>query len=162
MTDPGITPGRVMRETGRWTPPAVLVLFTAVAIITAAVLLPGYYIGGWFQQHNIARNYSNTVASMSYQVALLAQMEQHVTNITGPDGLAGQRQSVPAASGEQASLRAAELNEITSLCTESASFDPQVNAPGTAQMQAVVQANCLAGTPVADPPLANPVPAGGQ
>jgi hypothetical protein len=160
--DDRVTPARVFRETGQWTPAVLFAVLMGVLVITAGILIPGWFIGGWFQSHSIARNYGNTVNSQSYQSALVAEMEQHVTNITGPGGLAAQRQSVPAGSPEQANMRASELNEITSLCSESATFQPQLGAPGAAQMQAVVQANCLAGTPVADPPLANPVPVGGQ
>jgi len=162
MNDPDFTPGRAMRETGRWTPAVALALFAAVVVVTAAVLLPGYFIGGWFQRHAIARNYGNTVTSMSYQAALLAQMQQHIASITGPGGLQAQRRAVPAGSPEQVNLRASELNEITSLCAESANFMPQSGAPGAAQMQAIVGGNCLAGAPVATPPLADPIPPGGQ
>lgn len=158
MLDPEITPSKAMRETGRWTPALIMICLAAVLVVTAGILVPGYYIGGWFGKHNIARTYNNTVTSQSYQDALLAQMQQHLTNITGPGGLQAQRQSVPASSPEQANLRASELNEIGSLCSESTRFAPQMEGPAGAQLQTTIAANCAAGTPVAAPPLADPVP----
>ena len=162
MLDPDITPSRAIRETGRWTPALLMICLAAVLVVTAGILVPGYYIGGWFQSHNIARSYNNVVHSQSYQTSLLAEMQQHLTNITGPGGLQAQRQSLPASSPEQATIRASELNEVSQLCSESANFIPQDGPPGAAGMEQTVQANCQAGTPVATPPLADPVPAGGQ
>lgn len=155
-----VTPARVYREGFRWAPVATVMGALAIGVITVLSLFV-WHIDGVFQQKTIQRNYANTVSSQSYQTSLLSEMEQHITNITGPGGLESARASVPAGSPEQANLRASELNEIATLCTESASFQPGV-APGSQQMETIVTANCEAGSPVADPPLANPVPAGGQ
>lgn len=153
-----ITPARVIRENYRWAPAVLTVSLTALGIGLVVVLV-GWLAAGWFQSHNIQRNYSNTVSSQPYQQSLLAQMQVHVTNISGPGGLAATRTSVPANSPEQQVLRAQELNEISSLCSESVNFVPGI-APGSQQFESIVTANCLAGTPVSVPPLADPVPAG--
>jgi hypothetical protein len=154
------TPAGVIRGTWNWFGAALTVGFAGILLVTILSLFV-WHIGGVFQQKSIQRSYSNTVDSQAYQQSLLAEMEQHVTNITGPGGLAATRTSIPANSPEQATVRASELNEITLFCSESANFQPGV-APGSQQMQAIVAANCTAGSPVADPPLADPVLAGGQ
>lgn len=128
-------------------------------VVVAIIFLVGWQVGGWFQKHDIQRNYSNTVNSQSYQQGLLSQMQAHLDNISGPDGLAATRASLPAASGEQQVIRAQELNEVKGFCSESAQFDPSA-VPGGQQMEAVITANCLAGVPVAEPPLADPIPQG--
>lgn len=158
MDPEDFTPARAYREGFRWAPVATVLGVLAV-VVTAVIFLVGWQVAGWFQAHSIQRTYSNTVNSQSYQASLLAEMEQHVTNVTGPGGLAASRASVPADSPEQAVIRAQELSEVTSLCSESATFEPGV-APGSQQFNAIVTANCLAGTPVSAPPLADPVPAG--
>lgn len=154
------TPAGVIGGTWRWFPAALTVGIAVVALFTVLSLFV-WHIGGIFQQKSIQRQYSNTVSSMAYQESLLSEMEQHVTNISGPDGLAATRASLPANSPEQANVRAMELNEITTLCSQAVNFIHGV-APGSRQMETIVAANCLAGSPVAEPPLANPVPAGGQ
>jgi hypothetical protein len=159
--DLDITPARAINEGFRWAPVA-LIIGVLTVVIGGIIILVGWQEAGWFQSHQIARNYNLTVNSQAYQDGLLGEMQQHLTNITGPGGLQMTRQSVPAGSAEQVSLRASELNEIASLCSESARFVPQMEGPAGQQMQAVITANCLAGAPVATPPLANPVPAGGQ
>jgi hypothetical protein len=154
------TPGRVNREAGRWAPSAMFVGWMAVIVVAAGILLPGYFVAGWFQTHNASRSFSITVHSMQYQTTLTGEMQQHVTNIIGPGGLASQRTSLPASSPEQQVIRSGELNEINQLCTESVNFIPQDGPPGAAQIQTIISQNCLAGTPVANPPLANPVTGG--
>lgn len=169
-----ITPAQAIRKTWGWVPfglnatAAVLIISLAAAggiIGIIYLLIPATTaVQVSSAKHQVAVNnaqFSATVASMSYQQPLVAQMQQHLTNITGPAGLASTRQSLPADSPEQVNIRASELNEVTSLCSESVNLDPGV-APGSIQMEQVVTANCYAGTPVSAPPLADPVPAGGQ
>lgn len=150
--DSEVTPARALRETFSWAVPVTVIGITVVLVV-ATVFLVGWQVAGWFQKHTIQRNYGNTVQSQQYQQTLVAEMQQHIANITGPGGLAASRASVPAGSPEQRVLRAQELNEVSALCGESANFIPGI-APGSMQMAAVVTANCLAGTPVSSPPLA--------
>lgn len=168
------TPTEATRRTWGWVPFGLNAVAASAIIIGAAcfaiagivyALIPAstaIQVKQAQQQGTVnSAQYSATVRAMSYQVPLLAEMEQHVTNITGPGGLASTRSSLPASSPEQLTVRAQELNEITSLCSEGINLDPGV-APGSVQMEAVYNANCIAGTPIAAPQLANPVPAGGQ
>lgn len=172
--DDDITPAEATRKTWGWVPfglnatAAVLIIALAFAAgVTGIVyvLIPAttaVQVSSAKHQAQVnSAQYSATVASMAYQQPLVDRMQQHLTNISGPGGLASTRQSLPADSPEQAVVRAQELNEIASFCTESANLDPGV-APGSVQLEQVVTANCYAGTPVSAPPLADPVPAGGQ
>lgn len=169
-----ITPTQAIRKTWGWVPfglnavAASLIIGLAFAGgVTGIVylLIPATTaVQVSSAKHQTAVNnaqFSATVASMSYQQPLVAEMQTHLTNITGPGGLASTRQSLAAGNPEQANVRAQELNEVTLLCSESVNLDPGV-APGSVQMEQVVSANCYAGTPVAEPPLADPVPPGGQ
>lgn len=151
-----VTPARAYREGFRWAPVVLVLGVLAIAVITVLCLF-AWHVDGAFQKASIQRQYTNTVDSQAYQQSLLAEMEQHVTNITGPGGLAASRASIPAASPEQAVIAAQELQEITALCSQAVNFEPGA-APGSQQFEAIVTANCLAGTPVASPPLAmNPI-----
>lgn len=169
-----ITPTQATRKLWGWVPfglnatAAVLIITLAAAGgITGIIyaLIPAttaVQVSSAEHQKQVNNaQFSATVASMSYQEPLVQDMQRHITNITGPGGLASTRQSLPAASPEQVTVRASELNEISLFCSESVNLDPGV-APGSVQLQQVVTANCYAGTPVAQPPLADPVPAGGQ
>ena len=172
--DDELTPTRAIRKTWGWVPfglnatAAVLIITLAAALgITGIVyaLIPAttaVQVSSAQHQKDVNNaQFSATVASMSYQQPLVAEMQQHISNITGPGGLASTRQSLPAGSPEQVTVRASELNEVNLFCSESVNLDPGV-APGSVQLEQVVTANCYAGTPVAQPPLADPVPAGGQ
>lgn len=155
MYDP--SPREVRREVRRWTPTAVFTLLAVVFVVTAGILLPGYYIGGWFQQHQIQRQFNNTVNSQSYQTALLNEMQQHLTNV---GDVANTRAGVPANSAEQVSLRASQLNELQQFCSESTTFIAG-DFPNGTSVESTIQANCTsAGTLAVNPPLANPVPQG--
>ncbi len=151
-----LTPARAYREGFRWAPVITILGCLAVAV-TAVIFLVGWQVGGWFQKAGIARNYSNTVQSQPYQQSLLSEMQHHLENVTGPGGLAATRTGLAANSPEQQVIRAQELDEISQLCAESVNFVPGI-APGSQQFATVITANCLAGTPVSAPPLANPVP----
>lgn len=153
-----VTPTEVYRQTGMWFGP-VLFVGLAVLVIGATIVLCGWLIGGWFQSHDIQRSYSNTVNSQGYQQSLMSQMQQHLSNISGPDGLAATRASLPATSPEQQVVRSQELDELRAFCSESARFNPAA-VPGGADVESVVTSNCSAGVPVASPPLAPP--AGGS
>lgn len=148
------TPARAIRETWRWWPAALTAGIAVIALFTVLSLLV-WHIGGVFQQKTIQRNYTNTVNSQQYQVSLETQMLTHVGNITGPGGLADARRATPAASPEQQVLRAQELNELTQFCAEGINFLPQ-DVPAGQQLEGIYQANCLAGTVTANPPLAAP------
>lgn len=150
--DDDITPAGAMVAGFRWLPVVLVFGVVAVLLVTGLSLFV-FHVGGVFQKAGIQRTYTNTVNSQAYQQSLLAEMSQHVTNISGPGGLAATRASLPASSPEQQVLRAQELNELTQLCAESVNFNPAI-APGAQQMETVVTANCLAGSPVASPQLA--------
>ncbi len=152
--DDDITPARAYRALFTWAPVAA-VTGSVIVVVSAIILLVGWQVGGWFQQHAIQRNYGNTVQSQPYQDTLLAQMQAHLENISGPGGLADVRAGIPAGSPEQQVLRAQELNELDGLCAESARFVPRMEGPAGQQLQAIITANCLAGVPVASPPLAS-------
>jgi len=152
-----VSPREVRREVRRWSGTAVFVLVTFVLVITAGILVPGYFIGGWFQTHQIRRQFNNTVNSQQYQTSLLNEMQQHLTNV---GDVANTRLGVPANSAEQATLRASQLNELQQFCSESTTFIAG-DFPNGASVESTIQANCTsAGTLAADPPLANPVPQG--
>lgn len=152
--DNRIRPADVYRETGQWIGPALMIGLSLLGV-GAVIVLCGWLIGGWFQSRDIQRNYSNTVSSQGYQASLLSQMQQHLANISGPDGLAVTRAGLPASSPEQQVIRAQELNELGALCAESTRFNARA-VPGGQDMQAVITANCTAGTVIASPPLAPP------
>jgi hypothetical protein len=156
--DDDVTPAQVIRETWRWFPAALTAGIALIALFTILSLFV-WHVGGVFQAKSIQRNYANTVGSQSYQASLLAEMEQHAANITGPGGVAAVRAGVPAGSPEQVILRAQELRELSLLCSESVTFQPGT-APGSQQFESIVTANCLAGAPVSAPPLADPIPSG--
>lgn len=151
-----ITPGQAFRGTFRWAP--VLIVMGIVAVLgTAAVFLVGWQLAGWFQQHGIQRQFTNTVNSQPYQTSLLAEMQQHLTNV---GNTANDRLAVPADSPEQAVMRSSQLNELEQFCSESTTFIPG-DVPGGAGMEATISANCNAdGSVAAVPQLANPVPQG--
>ena len=172
--DDELTPAQAIRKTWGWVPfglnavAATLIIFFAVSAgvigIVYALIPATTAVQVSSAKHQAEVNnaqFSATVASMSYQQPLVTEMQQHIANITGPGGLASTRQSLAAGNPEQATIRASELNEVSMFCSESVNLDPGV-APGSVQLEQVVSANCYAGTPVAQPPLADPVPAGGQ
>jgi len=169
-----MTPTRATRKTWGWVPfglnaIAASAVLTIVGIFTVAGIVFAVMPATTAVQEKGAQNsakvnsarFSATVASMAYQEPLVAEMQQHLTNITGPGGLASTRSSLPPGSPEQATVRAQELNEVGSFCSESANLDPGV-APGSQQLEVIVGQNCIAGTPLAEPQLADPVPAGRQ
>lgn len=130
-----------------------------VAVCTAA-LLGAITIGlwqahWWFFAQNVQKGYNVTTHSQQYQQSLLFQMQGHLTNISAT---ALDRTTIPQNSPEQLTLRAQQLREITELCSESANFFPQPTPAGQQMADAIAQ-NCMAGAPVPNPPLANPVPA---
>jgi len=150
------TPARAYRENFRWAPVAIVVGVTAVCVVTVVILV-GWHFAGWFQQHGIQRQFNNTVNSQSYQTSLLAEMQQHLSNVSD---VANTRGTVPRNSPEQVTLRASQLNELKQFCAESATLIP-ADVPGGADVESTVQANCTpAGVIVANPPLAGPVPQG--
>lgn len=151
MYDDDPTPAGVIRETWRWFP-AAFTVGIAVILLFAGLGLFVWHIGGAFQAKTIQRNYSSTVNSQGYQQNLLAEMQQNLTNITGPGGLAGTRASLPAGSPEQATVRAQELAQLGKFCAEGAQLNFTVS--GAQALQGDYSANCDAGTVVASPPLA--------
>jgi hypothetical protein len=124
---------------------ALIALFTCLSLFT-------WHIGGVFQARTIQRNYSNTVGSQGYQQNLLSEMQQNLSNITGPGGLASVRQSLPAGSPEQDVVRSQELAQLGKFCSEGAQLNFTI--PGAQALQGDYAANCDAGTVVANPPLA--------
>lgn len=62
MNDDRIRPADVYRETGQWIGPALVVGLSLLGV-GAVIVLCGWLIGGWFQSHDVQRNYSNTVNS---------------------------------------------------------------------------------------------------
>jgi len=159
MFDDDITPTGVSRGVWHWFPAGVNVAI-AVLLLGGLITFVGWQANWWFADQNVNRQYSQTVHSQSFQTSVAAEMQQHLSNITGPGGVAATRASVPANSPEQATLRSQELSELREFCSESAQLTPQ--DPASDQLEQVANANCLAGAPVASPPLASPVPAGGQ
>lgn len=112
-------------------------------------------------------NYQITQNSKAYQDAQISQMNQNLSNIEGPQGLAITRASLASDDPQQAALKASELNQVNDFCSEAQKVVPE-NTQFTAQngsspsLAQIAGANCLAGSAVADPPLArNPVPDGG-
>lgn len=146
------TPAGVIRETWRWFPAALAAGLALITLFTCLSLF-AWHVGGVFEQKTIQRNYSSTVGSQGYQQNLLSEMQQNLGNITGPGGLAGTRQSLPAASPEQAVARAQELAQLARFCSEGAQLNFGA-VPGGAGLQAVYSQNCEAGTVIASPPLA--------
>jgi hypothetical protein len=82
-------------------------------------------------------------------------METDLANISGT---AVDRSAVPANSPEQITMRASQLNQLQAFCASALQLT--TTNPADAALQAKAAANCDAGVPIADPPLANPVPAG--
>lgn len=106
----------------------------------------------------------NVYGSIGYQDGQIQIMEQRLSNIEGPAGLAVTRAGLPAGSGEQQVLQASEDSEISYFCEAGAKVapdNPQFTSghPSLAQLYA---ANCIAGAIRANPPLdRNPIPGGG-
>lgn len=146
------TPAGVIRETWRWWPAALTAGVALIALFTCLSLF-AWHVGGVFQQKTIQRNYSNTVTSQGYQQNLLSEMQQNLSNITGPGGLAETRQSLPAGSPEQAVVRSQELAQLGKFCSEGAQLNFGA-VPGGADLQAIYSQNCEAGTVTASPQLA--------
>jgi hypothetical protein len=146
------TPAEVIRETWRWFP-AALCAGIAVIILFAVLGVFVWHIGGVFQAKTIQRNYSNTVNSQGYQSNLLSEMQRNLANITGPGGLSSTRASLPASSPEQEVVRSQELAQIGKFCSEGAQLNFGA-IPGGPDMQVIYNANCQAGTVIANPPLA--------
>ncbi len=151
--DDEITPAGVIVTGFRWLPVIIIAGVLLTLGITALCLFV-WHVDGAFQKAGIQRTYTNTVQSQAYQDSLLAQMQQHLANISGPGGLAATRASLPHGSAEQQVVQSQELNELDQFCTESLRFVPQTEGPAGQQLQTVITANCTAGVPVASPPLA--------
>jgi hypothetical protein len=107
----------------------------------------------------------NVYGSLAYQTSAFQAAAQNLSNITGPAGLAATRASLPANSGEQAVLQDSEDQQVRDFCSWLSKVNPDypsMTAPPSPTMAQVYAANCTAGGPVANPPLAmNPVPDGG-
>jgi hypothetical protein len=146
------TPGQVAAGIGKWLWVGAIIFALIVAFIFAA-----WQVGWIFAKANVGRSYSTTVQSQQYQTSLDNEMAQNISNI---GSLAVTRSGIPASSSQQAVIRAQELNQVKLFCTESLQLVD--NNPGYASLAATAQRNCTAGAPAADPPLAEPVPAGGQ
>lgn len=153
-------PKAARQATYRWAPTVAMWVGGFIAVV-AVINLFGWWLGGWYQTHTTQRNFSNTVNSQQYQTSLVSEMEQHLNNISGVGGLAATRSSLPASSGEQATIRAQELSELREFCAESFTYKPGLSdSPDAQQLAADIAQNCSAGAAVADPPLAGPVPIG--
>lgn len=128
---------------------------TSLTVMIGIVILIGWQIAGWFGQANANRGYNQMVHGQGYQVAQANLMQQHLKNI---GDLAVTRAGTPANSPEQQVMRAQQLNELQAFCSESLQLTA-VN-PATTALDAKAAANCDAGVPITNPPLADPVPAG--
>jgi hypothetical protein len=132
-------------------------ILTAVIALVIVVIVC-WQAGWWFTAHNVQRGYSVTVQSQQFQTSLDAEMAQNIANISP---LATERQGIATSSPEQVTIRASELNQLTLFCREGLQLVN--NNPGYASLEQTYTANCAAGAPTIDPPLANPVPpTGGQ
>lgn len=155
-----ITPARAIRGGWSWLPAGINgIVIAGIAVLVAAAVITGivYLLipaGNAIQKKNIQNNYSDTVNSQGYQVNLLAEMQQNLSNITGPGGLSTTRQSLPAGSAEDQVVRAQELAQVVKLCAEGAQVNWNAGTPGADSMLPVYHDNCEAGTAIADPPLA--------
>jgi cytoskeletal protein RodZ len=113
------------------------------------------------------QQYQNTTQSQQYQDNLVNGpdgINASLAAITGPGGIAATRLTLAKSDPEQANLRAQEMQEITSLCEQAQKLNPSNSAlaQGDPTLKAILAANCQAGGPVQNPPLAlNPVPDGG-
>ncbi len=148
-----ITPTQVAVWFWRW----FWIGVCAIALL-AAVTLGLWRAHWWFFAQGQQMRYNGIVHSQQYHDSHVALMQQHISNISG---LATDRATVAATSYEQVVLRAQQMNEIQSLCQESTAFFPN-GTPADAQLEVVIQANCIAGAPTPQPPLADPVPPGEQ
>lgn len=174
------TPGQAMAKGFPWIPVIVAFIIAVPFAIWAIVALSSPAVNGIdaTSQRNAVNHlrreqavnnqqYRNTTQGQQYQDNLVSGpdgIDSHLENILGPSGLAVIRASLPASSPEQDNVRAQEMNEITLMCAEAQKLNtsnPALNA-GTPPLKAILAANCLAGGPVQDPPLArNPVPGNG-
>lgn len=102
-----------------------------------------------------------TYGSLGYQDAQIQVMEQRISNITGPSGLALTRAGLSKNDPEQQVLQASEMSEIGYFCeagVKVAPSNPQFTS-GNPSLARLYAANCTAGTAQASPPLAqNPIP----
>lgn len=139
MDDDNVTPARAIREGFRWTPVVLILGALAIAVVTALALFV-WHVAGVFQAKNIQRNYSNTVNSQQYQQSLVAQMQQHLSNIAG---LTTTEEGAPR--GERPVIRAQKANELQQFCAESINYIIIQGDPLGSQMDGVIDANCTAG-----------------
>jgi hypothetical protein len=144
-----ITPGRVWVGFWRWFWTAVC----AVALL-GAITIGLWQAHWWFFAQNVNRQYSVTVRSQAYQTSLVAEMQQHLSNIMSPSGLALTRARLPVNSPEQEVLRSQELSEVREFCSEGSNLIPQAGIPGSQDLYSIYNKNCIAGVPVSSPPLA--------
>ncbi len=171
-------PHQAAREGFPWLPWVVIAIVVIVGGFTALyvlVLAPAGNVIDAANQRNqlhheqrqgkiINQQDKNIYGSLGYQDAQIAAMEHNMGNITGPEGLAITRAGLPANDPEQQTLAAAEDDQVRSLCAEGAKVSPSNPqfTSGSPSLKAVYAANCTAGTPVANPPLArNPIRDGG-
>jgi hypothetical protein len=171
-------PWEAQRQGWPWVPVIVMVLivvvlgFFGLAYFTQSL---GFTLGNREVAHQLhvgkvlaSGNYQITQQSKAYQDSQIADMNQNLSNIEGPGGLAITRAGLAASDGEQATLKADELYQVRQFCAEAQNIVPGNTAlsgadvPGVPTLKQLIAANCLAGNPVANPPLAmNPVPGGG-
>lgn len=157
------TPYEAQREGFRWLP-TVIIGLVVLCLIWAGLSIAGNNFEWWIQKQAIQHTYNNTVNSQGYQDAQIAIMEQRLTNILGPTGLATDRAGIPASSGEQQVLQASEFSEVDYFCAAGAKIVSQNQqfTSGSPSLKQIYAANCTAGTADASPPLTrNPVPDGG-
>jgi len=145
------TPESAVRNGWRW----YWVVGPSLLVAVGIVILIGYLAAGWFGQANANRGYAQTVHGSGYQTATTHDMETDLANISGT---AVDRSAVPANSPEQITMRASQLNQLQAFCASALQLT--TTNPADAALPAKAAANCDAGVPIADPPLANPVPAG--
>lgn len=164
------TPSDAQREGFRWLPVAILACLAFAGLIVALQQF-GFILDTNNVHHQgkvgviqASQNYQITQNSKAYQDGQIATVNARIQDILGAGGLAATRASLPAGSGEQASIRAQELNVIDHMCAAAQSILPDntdytAGSPSDAQ---IIGANCVGGQATANPPLArNPVPAGG-
>lgn len=138
-TDSDPTPAGVIRETWRWFPAWVVVLFVAL-LLCGGVIYAGSQFGWWLsaqdatrQAQNIQNGYSNQATLRQQVTSQLAQAEQVTVQIAG---------------------HAHDTSLVTALKAQRAGIDAQVcqdaaqvsGTPLPAQQAAWVSANCLNGS----------------
>lgn len=141
-----ITPSSAIRNFWIWFPVGAIVLLVIATLVY--LVSQGSW---WWQNQDIQHQYKNTVNSQGYQTTLVTGpggMESRFSDITD---LTAQRSSEPLNSPLQGEQHAQQLAALRIFCTDASQLQP--GFPLASQLQPVIKANCVAGVPVANPPI---------